>query len=607
MSNTIDFINDIKIDYSRDNLFSESGLERLKEGYMQEGETSPQHRFAFISKIFGSNLQHAQRLYDYSSKMWLSFASPILSYNNSSRSLPISCFGSFLDDSMESILETSSETRMLAVVGGGVGLHVNLRPGDRKSSGIIPHLKTYDVDTLAFKQGTTRRGATAAYLDINHPEIIEFLEMRKPTGGDSNRKCLNIHHGVNITDDFMRRVEALSLNGSNLSQQEKEELDKFPLLNPFDKSVVDYASVKELWERIITIRMETGEPYLWFIDTVNRYFPEYQQKLGLKSNGSNLCSEITLATNNERTFVCCLSSVNLEYYDDWKDNKDFIPDIVEMLDNVLEVFIQKGKKFLELKRAIVSAISERSIGIGALGWHNLLMKKKIPFESAIASGLNRNIWKNIHTQAKDKTTQLGKDRGACPDSILSDFPVRNSHLFAIAPNASSSIILNTSPSVEPLRANVYLEKGINGTRVHRNKYLEKLLDEKGKNIEEVWSEIIANDGSVSELNFLDEYEKKIFKTAMEIDQAWIIQHAADRQPYVCQAQSINLFFVPTANIEYVHLVHLMAWKQGLKSLYYCRSENIKKADLVGKKIAREKIEDLKDMLKDDSSCIACEG
>lgn len=600
-------VHDIEVDYSRDSLFSESGLSRLREGYMREDEKSPQERFAFVSKAFSSNPEHAQRLYDYSSKMWLSYSTPILSFGKTARSLPISCFASSLSDSMQSILETSSETRMLAVVGGGVGLHVGLRPGDKKSSGIIPHLKTYDIDTLAFKQGTTRRGATAAYLDINHPEIIEFLEMRKPTGGDPNRKCLNLHHGVNLTDDFMSRVEKLSIHGAELSREEKEELDKFPLINPWNGEIAEYASVRELWERILTIRMEQGEPYIWFIDTVNRAMPEFQKAKGLKNKGSNLCSEITLATNDDRTFVCCLSSVNLEYYDEWKDDPQFIQDIVEMLDNVISVFVEKAKSVPELRRAVNSALAERSIGIGALGWHALLMKQGIPFESAIAVGLNKRIWSNVHVQAKNKTVELAKERGACPDSADSDTPVRNAHLFSIAPNASSSIIMNTSPSIEPYRANVYLEKGVNGTKTHRNKYLEALLESKGKNTPDVWSNIISNDGSVSELDFLTDYEKDVFKTSMEIDQTWVIQHAADRQPYICQAQSLNLFFSPTADIEYLHLTHLMAWKQGLKSLYYCRSDAMRKADKVGKRVERERIEDMKDMLRNEEpACIACE-
>ena len=601
-------VHGVKVDYDRDSLFSESGLSRLKEGYLCAGETSPQQRFVFISKTFSSNPDHAQRLYDYSSKMWLSYATPILSYGKTKQSLPISCFASHLGDSMRSILDTSSETRMLAVVGGGVGLHVGLRPGDKKSSGIIPHLKTYDVDTLAFKQGTTRRGATAAYLDINHPEIIDFLEMRKPTGGDPNRKCLNLHHGINISDDFMRRVEALSLHNDELTKHQKEELDQFPLVNPHTNEIVEYVSVKELWERILTIRMETGEPYLWFIDTVNRAVPEFQKSRGLTNKGSNLCSEIALCTDDSRTFVCCLSSVNAEKYDEWKDDSNFIPDIVEMLDNVITVFTQQGAKIPEISRAVYSALQERSIGIGMLGWHALLQSKMIPFESVLAASLNKQIWQKMNTEAKQKTIELAKTRGPCPDSVGSSTPVRNAHLFAIAPNASSSIILNTSPSIEPYRANVYLEKGVNGTKVHKNKYLEALLEQKGQNIQEVWRDIIANDGSVADIDCLNEWEKDVFKTSMEIDQTWLIQHASDRQPYICQAQSLNLFFSPTTNVEYLHLVHLMAWKNGLKSLYYCRSDNMRKADKVGKKVQRERIEDMKDMLKsDEPACVACEG
>lgn len=601
-------VHGIKVDYSRDKFFSESGLSRLKDGYMHEGEKSPQERFAFVSKTFSSNPDHAQRLYDYSSKMWLSYATPILSYGKTPRSLPISCFASYLGDSMRSILDTSSETRMLAVVGGGVGLHVGLRPGDRKSSGIIPHLKTYDIDTLAFKQGTTRRGATAAYLDVNHPEIIDFLEMRKPTGGDPNRKCLNLHHGINLSDDFMQRIEKLSLHGSNLTDEQKEVLDQFPLVNPHNGEIVEYVSVRELWERILTIRMETGEPYLWFIDTVNKHLPEFQKAKGMKNRGSNLCSEISLATDDNRTFVCCLSSVNAEKYNEWKNDKQFVGDIVEMLDNVISLFCDKGKQFPEISSAVYSAEQERSIGIGMLGWHALLQQTGVAFESPMAVGLNKRIWEKLNKEAKAKTVELAKERGACPDSADSATPVRNAHLFAVAPNASSSIILNTSPSIEPYRANVYLEKGVNGTQVHKNKYLEQLLEKKGKNVPEVWREVVANDGSVATVDCLEDYEKDIFKTSMEIDQTWLIQHAIDRQPYICQAQSLNLFFNPTINIEMLHLVHLMAWKGGLKSLYYCRSDNMRKADKVGKKVERERIEDMKDMLKSDEPvCLACEG
>lgn len=608
----------ITLDLSRDGLFDEAGLSRLQEGYMTDGETSPQHRFAYVSKSFSSNPEHAQRLYDYSSKMWLSYSTPILSYGKSSRGLPISCFGSWLGDSLTSIIATSTETRMLAVIGGGVGLHVGLRPGDKKSSGIIPHLKTYDVDTLAFKQGSTRRGATAAYIRIDHPEILEFLEMRKPTGGDPNRKCLNLHHGICVTDEFMSRVEQLSV-GSSLTKEEKEKLDNWDLINPHTGTVAEVVSVRDLWQRILTLRMETGEPYLWFVDTANENLPQFQKNLGLRNNGSNLCSEISLVTGpdhlgNDRTFVCCLSSVNLEKYDEWKNDPQFISDVVEMLDNVIQSFVDKSQSLPNLDRAIYSAIRERSIGIGALGWHALLQQRGIPFESALATGLNKQVWNNMHEQAVKATQRLALERGACPDWVDGGSigePVRNAHLFSIAPNASSSIILGTSPSIEPYRANVYLERGVNGTKVHRNKYLEKLLESRGMNTQEVWSEIINNDGSVKTLTCLNEYEKDVFKTAIEIDQTWIVQHAADRQEYICQAQSVNLFFNPDVNVEYLHLVHLLAWQTGLKSLYYCRSDAIRKADKVGRKVERERIADMKEMAAKaaagEDTCVACEG
>lgn len=605
------YVEGILVDYTRDSFFSESGLGRLKDGYMLSDETSPQQRLAKVSKAFSSNQEHAQRLYEYASRMWLSFATPILSYGSTSKSLPISCYGSLLSDNIESILSTSTETRKLAIVGGGVGLHVGLRAGDKKSSGIIPHLKTYDADTLAYMQGVTRRGATAAYLDINHPEIIDFLEMRKATGGDPNRKCLNIHHGINISDDFMRRIEKLSLHDHKLTKHEVEELDNFPLINPKDGSISQHVSAKELWERILTIRMETGEPYILFSDTANKHLPEYQKNLGLKINGSNLCSEIMLATSESRSFVCCLSSVNAEHYDEWKDNKQFIADIVEMLDNVLTVFIDKTDGVKELENVRNGAIQERAIGIGMMGWHSLLQSKNIPFESAMATGLNNKIWKKMNNEAKDATKNLAELRGACPDAEKYGVNVRQSHLFAVAPNASSSIILNTSPSIEPYRANVYLEKGVNGTKVHRNKHLEKLLESKDKNTQETWTEIISNDGSVSTLKFLSDYDKDVFKTSMEIDQTWVIQHASDRQQYICQGQSINLFFLPTVDVEYLHLMHLMAWQRGLKSLYYCRSDSMQKADKVGKRVMREKIEDLKEIAQrlslGESVCVSCEG
>ena len=596
----------IKIDYDRDSLFSDSGLSRLQQGYMTDVEISPQQRFAFVANEFASNKEHAQRMYDYISQMWISCSTPVLSYGKTKKSLPISCYSTFLDDSLESILDVSTETRMMAVCGGGVGIHVNLRPQDQKSSGIIPHLQTYDADTLAFKQGTSRRGASAAYIDTDHPEIIEFLEMRKPTGGDPNRKCLNLHHGINVSDDFMRRIYELSTNES-LTAEEKDTLDKFPLVNKHTNEIVEYISAKELWARILEVRMQTGEPYLFFIDTANDALPEYQKKMGLRVNGSNLCAEISIPTNNERSLVCCLLSINLEHWDKIESNiEQFMLDIVEFLDNVLGVFIQKTENIPELQKARYSAIRGRDIGIGALGWHSLLQSKMIPFESAMAIGLNKKIWKSIKDNALKATVLLAKIRGACPDALTDNIQHRNSKLLALAPNAASSFILNTSPSCEPYKANVFLEKGVNGTITHKIKHLVKLLDEKDLNTQEIWSSIIANDGSVQHLKELSEIEKDVFKTAFEIDQTWIINQAADRQEHICQSQSTNIFFTPTERIEVIHWVHLLAWKNKMKSLYYCRSDSLRKSDKVGEKIIREKIVGLSELVKQDEVCLACQ-
>lgn len=604
----------VVIDRSRNNLLEEYSISRLKEGYFSATDTDAQDRFAFVSEKFASNPAHAQRLYDYSSKLWLSYATPILAYGRNRKGLPISCFLSFLGDSMESILETSTETRMLSVVGGGVGLHVGLRPGDKKSSGIIPHLKTYDVDTLAFKQGTTRRGATAAYLQIDHPEILEFIEMRKPTGGDPNRKCLNLHHGISLTDEFMRRIEKLSTD-QNLSDSERETLDKFPLKNPHTGRIERYVSAKQLWQQILEVRLQTGEPYLWFIDTANKHMPIAQQNLGLKNNGSNLCSEISLATGEDhtgmnRTAVCCLSSLNLEKYDEWKDNPHFIEDVVEMLDNVITVFIEEASAYPELKNAIYSAMRERSIGIGALGWHYLLQSRGIAIDSPMAVGLNKKIWSDASARAKAKSMQLAKERGACPDSIEGGIgDVRNMHLFAIAPNASSSQIIGTSPSIEPVRANIYTEKGITGSVTKKNKYLVNLLQRYEMDNQEIWTSILQHEGSVQHLkDRIPEFELTPFKTAIEVDQAWLVQHASDRQQYICQAQSLNLFFPSDVEISYLHAVHMLAWQAGLKSLYYCRSVSANKA-----KIGRVERVRLEEVIANNAAnnsevaCLACEG
>ena len=595
-------VHGINVDYTKDSLFDQLGLKRLKESYMREDEDSPQERFAYVSSAFGSNKEHAQRLYDYASKHWLSYSTPILSYGRSKRGLPISCFLPYLDDSAEGLVDTLSEVNWLSMLGGGVGIGVGIRSSDDKSVGVMPHLRTYDASSLAYRQGRTRRGSYAAYLNISHPDIMMFLEMRRPTG-DQNMRCLNLHHGINITDDFMQIIENCMVD--------PEADDSWELKDPNNGQVKEVVSAKEIWQRILEIRMQTGEPYLHFIDTSNQHLPEWQKKLGLSIKQSNLCSEIILPTDKERTAVCCLSSVNLEYFDDWKNDELFLKDIAEMLDNVLQYFIDNAPD--GVARAKYSAERERSIGVGALGWHAYLQKNNLPWESAQAVGRNKKIFEHIRTKLNEANKDLGRKRGSAPDAKGTG--LRFSHLMAIAPNASSSIIMgNTSPSIEPYRANAYRQDTMSGAHLNKNKFLDKIIKDKCANdskldYEEIWSTIIANDGSVQHLDILDDWQKDVFKTAMELDQRWVIQHAADRQNWIDQAQSLNVFFRPDADIKYIHAIHFLAWKGGLKTMYYCRSEKIGKADKVARKIEREVIKeiDLTQIAQDETVCIACEG
>ncbi len=594
-------VHGIKVDYSRDELFDELGRLRLKESYMREDETSPQERFAYVSSKFGSNPEHAQRLYDYSSRHWLSYSTPILSFGRSKRGLPISCFLNYIEDTAEGLVDNLSETNWLSMLGGGVGIGFGIRSADDKSTGVMPHLKIYDASSLAYRQGRTRRGSYAAYLDISHPDIIPFLEMRKPTG-DQNMRALNLHHGINIPDAFMEIIERCMLDPN--------ADDSWQLVDPHSGEKRDVVSARELWQKILELRMQTGEPYLHFIDESNRKMPQWLKDKGLKINQSNLCSEIILPTNEERTAVCCLSSVNLEYFDDWRKDPLFLRDIAEMLDNVLQYFIVNAPS--AISRAVYSATLERSIGVGALGFHAYLQKRGLPFEGVMAKVANNQIFSHIRYKLDDANIELGTERGEAPDAKGTGN--RFSHLMAIAPNASSSIIMgNTSPSIEPYRANAYRQDTLSGSHLNKNRYLDKIIKEKCDadsklDYNEVWSSIIANDGSVQHLEFLTDLEKDTFKTSMEIDQRWIIEHAADRQEYIDQAQSVNLFFRPDSNIKYLHAVHFQAWKQGLKTLYYCRSEKIGKADKVARKIEREVIQeiDLK-ALAEGAECLACEG
>ena len=592
----------ITIDPNRDLLFDPSGIKRLKESYMRDTETSPQERFAFVSKTFSSNPEHAQRLYDYSSKHWLSYSTPILAFGKTQRGLPISCYLNYINDSAEGLVDTLSETNWLSMLGGGVGIGFGMRSSDDKSTGVMPHLKMYDASSLAYRQGKTRRGSYAAYLNISHPDILMFLEMRKPTG-DQNQRCLNLHHGLNITNDFMELIEKAMVD--------PESNDNWDLKDPHSNEVVDTVSARDLWQRILEMRMQTGEPYLHFIDTSNEHMPVWLKQRGLEINQSNLCSEIILPTNKDRTAVCCLSSLNLEYYDAWSKDKQFIGDVAEMLDNVLTYFIENAPD--AISRAKYSAERERSIGCGALGFHAYLQRKNIPFESTAAKSLNMRVFRHIRKQMDAANIRLGTERGEAPDAKGTGF--RFSHVMAIAPNASSSIIMgNTSPSIEPWRANAYRQDTLSGAYLNKNKYLDLLIKKKCEadstlDYEKIWSVIISNEGSCQTVKCLSDEEKELYKTSMEIDQRWLIEHAADRQKYIDQAQSLNIFFRPDANIKYLHAVHFLAWKSGLKTLYYCRSEKIGKADKISRGIERNIIKelDMTVLATSPEECLACEG
>lgn len=580
----------VKVDYSRDALLTPFGIETLKDRYLTDGETSPQDAFARAAEAFSDNPAMAQRIYDYASKLWFMFSTPILSNGGTKRGMPISCFLNYVPDSRGGLTSHYAENAWLSSMGGGIGGYWGdvrsngvTTSGGSRSSGAIPFMKVVDAEVLAFAQGVTRRASYAAYMDISHPEIEEFLEMRKPSGGDANRRCLNLHHGVNITDDFMVAVD----NGEN-----------WELIDPHSKRVTKTIPARELWQKLLELRMSTGEPYIHFIDASNRFLPASQRAKGLRVRQSNLCSEITLPTDETRTAVCCLSSVNLATWDEWKDDPLFIADLVRFLDNVLEYFINNAPP--ELSKAAYSASMERSIGLGAMGFHSYLQSKGLPFDSPMAVGVNRRMFQGIKERAVKATRALALERGSAPDSDVFDM-VRNMHLLAIAPNASSSIICGeTSPSIEPYRANAYTQKTKTGSFLVQNRYLKKVLADLGKDTNEVWSSIITNGGSVQHLEFLDQNTKDVFKTAIEIDQRWIIDHASDRQEWICQSQSVNVFLPSNAHVSLLHHIHFRAWKKGLKSLYYLRSEAIKRAETVSTKIERQ-------ALNDYEGCLSCEG
>ena len=595
----------VKMDLSRDALFDELGLMRLRESYMREDEDSPQERFAFVAEQFATDEAHAQRIYDYASRHWLSFSTPILSFGRSKRGLPISCFLAYMDDSAEGLVDTLSEVNWLSMLGGGVGIHVRIRSADEKSVGVMPHLKVYDAACLAYRQGSTRRGSYAAFLDADHPDIIPFFEMRKPTG-DQNLKALNLHHGVNLSDAFMQKIEAV--------MRDADADDSWPLINPANGETVETIRARDLWQRILEMRMQTGEPYLIFTDAANRALPSWLREKGLAIHGSNLCTEIFLPTSKDRTAVCCLSSVNLEHYDEWSQEPRFIPDAMAFLDNVLQYFIDHAPD--TIARAKRSAERERSVGLGAMGFHAYLQKKGIPLESALAKSVNMRIFRHIREECARADALLCESRGPCPDAAEAGVARRFSHWNAVAPNASSSLIMGgTSPSIEPYRANIYRQDTISGAYILKNRFLKAKLAELGLDNDDVWADLIAHDGSVQHRDDIPENVKSVFKTAFEIDQRWLVELAADRQAYIDQGQSLNLFFRPDVSIAYLHACHFMAWKRGLKSLYYNRSDKLRKADKVGVVAERNRLdvpdaaEPALDMraVADDSTCLACEG
>jgi len=591
---------DLVLDRGRDALLTNFGMATLRDRYLLPGE-SYQDMFARVACAFSDDVRHAQRLYDSISKLWFMPATPILSNGGTTRGLPISCFLNSVPDSLDGIVDTWNENVALASNGGGIGTYWGQvrsigEPvkGAGETSGIIPFIHVMDGLTLAISQGSLRRGSAAVYLDIHHPEIEEFLEIRKASG-DFNRKGLNLHHGINITDEFMEAVRDGAL---------------FGLKSPKSGDVLREVDARQLWQRILETRLQTGEPYLLYIDTVNRALPKHQRELGLKVSTSNLCSEITLATgmdhrDQERTAVCCLASMNVETWDEWADEPGLIEDVMRFLDNVLTHFITVAPD--SMARARYSAMRERSVGLGVMGFHSMLQQRGIPFESALAKSWNLRIFKKIRREADAASVELAAERGACPDAAERGMQARFSHKLAIAPTASISIICGgTSACIEPIPANVYNHKTLSGAFVVRNPYLTKLLAEKGADTPEVWQSIVEQEGSVQHLDILTDDEKSIFRTAFEIDPRWIIEFAADRAPFICQSQSVNLYLPADIDKWDLHMLHWSAWKRGVKSLYYCRSKSLSRAGFAGSQEKAERRIDAPVERRDYEECLACQ-
>jgi len=591
----------IKIDRSRDKKLTDFGKATLSDRYLGQNE-SYQDLFARVASIYADNNLHAQRIYNYISNLWFMPATPILSNGGTERGLPISCFLNEAGDSLSGILDLWSENVWLAAKGGGIGSYWgNLRSiGEKigrvgKTSGIIPFIKVMDSLTMAISQGSLRRGSAACYLPIDHPEIEEFIEMRRPTGGDPNRKALNLHHGVLLTDAFMRAVETNS---------------EWALKSPKDGIVQSTISARNLWIRLLTARVETGEPYIIFVDTVNRLIPQHHKLAGLNVRTSNLCSEITLPTGidkdgKDRTAVCCLSSLNLETFEEWKNEPNFIEDVMRFLDNVLSDFIKRAPD--SFKDAKYSATRERSVGLGVMGFHSFLQKNSIPLESVMSKVWNNKIFKHIQTKVDLASKKLAEERGSCPDAEEYGIKERFSNKTAIAPTASISIICGgASPGVEPVAANSYTHKTLSGSYNVRNRYLKKILQKHDKDNVEVWSTITTNQGSVNHLDFLTKHEKDVFKTAFELDQKWIIELGADRTPYISQAQSINIFLPADVHKKELHQIHFQAWKKGLKSLYYCRSKSIQRAENINNELSTKVLSEENKEEKNYEECLSCQ-
>ena len=593
-------VSKVVVDRSRDAVLTDFGKTTLEDRYLLPGE-SYQDMFARVATAYADDSEHAQRIYDYISQLWFMPATPVLSNGGADRGLPISCFLNAVNDSLDGIVGVWNENVALASHGGGIGTYWGgVRSigekvkGQGQTSGIIPFIRVMDSLTLAISQGSLRRGSAAVYLDIFHPEIEEFLEIRKPSG-DFNRKALNLHHGLNLTDEFMEAVR----DGT-----------PFGLRSPKTNEVVKTVDARTLWQKIIEIRLQTGEPYLIFSDTVNRAMPQHQRELGMKVRQSNLCSEIMLHTGKDhlgqdRTAVCCLSSVNAEKFLEWRDHPTFVEDVMRFLDNVLQDFI--GRAPPSMSAAIYSATRERSVGLGLMGFHSFLQSQNVPFESALAKSWNMRLFKHLRREADRASRVLAEEKGACPDAADRGLMERFTHKLAIAPTASISIICGgTSAGIEPIPANIYTHKTLSGSFAVKNPYLERLLDQTGNNTDAVWNTILENEGSVQHLDFLSQDDKDVYKTAFELDQRWVIELAADRTPEICQSQSLNVFLPGDVDKWDLHMLHFSAWERGCKSLYYLRSKSVQRAAHAGSDTVEAAAPMTMGAKTDYDECLACQ-